>query len=540
MMVLPLSGQNLLEVEPSSLDFGNVEHGQADSLEVTVTNLSSETIFLDDLIFFDVYQSTPFKVNQYQEEIQASSSVSFYVVFEPVHNISHNSELIIKTDGNIGAFSVDLQGACTYTNDYYDGTEDLLDQDLKEALNEIISDGYMVRGYDEARDEMYMVIDNQQVNGQGSSQTRLTRAYLGTDAVGYTSRSDLFNNYDINCEHTFPQSFFNQNIPMRSDVHHLFPTDINANSTRGNLRFGEVESNIDWSEGGSLRGNDASGNQVFEPRNGQKGRTARAVLYFVVRYENYGGFLSQNMEETLKEWHFEFPVDEVDRQRNDDIFDFQNNRNPFVDYPQFVHRIYSFRTEEDRPNVGILELSHDEIEFGAVAQETVFNLVLVNRGERFFSISDIATSGSGFSLAEGQETGFVVIPGEAVNIRIAFDPSVNQGFSAGTLNILTNLSGNENLQIPLSADGILSTEDFVTSVVNIHPNPTADKFRIEAGSSHMERVELLDSSGRVVKTFPGNQQVFEVGDLASGLYVVRLTETTGDMASSRLLITRGY
>jgi endonuclease I len=116
----------------------------------------------------------------------------------------------------------------------------------------------------------------------------LTRAYLGTDAVSYVSRSDLFNNYDVNCEHTFPQGNFNQNLPMRSDIHHLFPTDVDANSTRGSLRFGNVVSGVDWSEGGSQRGLNGSGEQVFEPRDGQKGMSARGILYFLARYQNYG------------------------------------------------------------------------------------------------------------------------------------------------------------------------------------------------------------------------------------------------------------
>ena len=97
--------------------------------------------------------------------------------------MSHNSELVIKTSGNRGAISIDLVGDCQYSNTYYDDTYDLLDSPLKDVFNDILAEGYQLFNYDVDRDEMFMVIDNQQVNGQGSAQSRLTRAYIWTDAV---------------------------------------------------------------------------------------------------------------------------------------------------------------------------------------------------------------------------------------------------------------------------------------------------------------------------------------------------------------------
>ena len=44
----------------------------------------------------------------------------------------------------------------------------------------------------------------------------------------------------FNTEHTFPQSFFSQNLPMRSDLFHIFPTLATANSERANFPFGVV------------------------------------------------------------------------------------------------------------------------------------------------------------------------------------------------------------------------------------------------------------------------------------------------------------
>lgn len=522
-----------VELIPETLDFGSVEYGEVDSLEITITNNSGEAVIIEEPLFFEVYETSPFYVNEFPSSVSASSSESFFIVFKPEHNISHNSEMVLKFSES-GAVSVNLLGDCAYPMGYYDGTEDLLDTDLKDVLSNIISSGYISHSYNDARDEMYLEIDNQRVNGQGSSQNRLTRAYVGTDAVGYTSRQDLFSNYDVNCEHTFPQGFFDSDLPMKSDVHHLVPTDVMANSIRGNLPFGETVSGIDWSEGGSSRGFDAFGNQVFEPRDAQKGHSARAILYFVLRYQNFGGFLSGSLEETLRSWNQSFPPDEVEEQRNDDIEDYQNNRNPFIDYPQFAHRIFSFHSNENRPNVGNLELSHSEVDFGVVQNAPQeFNLILVNDGERFYNVSGLEVTGEGFSLAAGQEDSFSVSKGDAAAIAIRFDPSGSQGASSGSLTFNTNLADQQLITIPLQADGVLSTEE-VSAVPGIYPNPASDYVRF-FGKEEIDRVEILDMSGRLLEVIGAPVNRYNVSELPEGVYLIRITTEAGSTGVRKLV-----
>jgi endonuclease I len=44
---------------------------------------------------------------------------------------------------------------------------------------------------------------------------------------------------------------------------------------------------------------------------------------------------------TLLEWHKQDPVDNWERRRNDIIFKkYQGNRNPFIDHPEFVEKIW--------------------------------------------------------------------------------------------------------------------------------------------------------------------------------------------------------
>lgn len=529
----------VIESSVSSIDFETVDYNSPQTIAIELTNLLDEEVQIEEVLFFEIYQSSPFQVFDLPNAIPANGSVMLEVVFDPMHNIDHNTEMIIKTSGNRGALAIDLQGACDYPGDYYDETYDEIDGDLKEVLSELLAEGQITHDYGAARDEMYLVIDNQQVNGQGSAENRLTRAYLGTDAVGYESRSDLFNNYNVNCEHTFPQGNFNQNLPMRSDVHHLFPTDVDANSERGSFRFGNVVSGVNWSEGGSQKGLNASGEQVFEPRDEQKGLSARAILYFVARYQNFGGHLSEDMENTIKEWHFQYPPTEVDLQRNEDIFEYQNNRNPFADYPQMASRIFSFRTDLDRPNIGELVVSHDEADFGfVVGQPAEFNVVVANIGERFFNVSDVEVGGEGFSLAEGQDESFTVIQGESVGIKVKFDPAISQGPSSGALVFNTSLPNSEPTIIPLEANGVLGLSNLSDLDVVLYPNPAEDVFRLSGEVERIRTVELLDVQGREVKAYASPLVAYPLAAVPAGVYLVKVIFENGSTGIQRLAVSR--
>jgi len=59
---------------------------------------------------------------------------------------------------------------------------------------------------------------------------------------------------------------------------------------------------------------------------------------------------------TLLAWHYGDPVSPAERQRNDRVFaDFQRNRNPFIDHPEWVDAVF-------RPTLKIARVSNDEVE----------------------------------------------------------------------------------------------------------------------------------------------------------------------------------
>jgi len=251
---------------------------------------------------------------------------------------------------------------------YYDGTEGLSGEALKAAVNDAISTNSDM-GYSSARAAMYSDIDN--------FNNTVRCVYTGKDYshnAGNTSAPG-----DINCEHTFAQSWGATGI-KKSDVHHLFPTRSTVNSSRGSLPFDVVanhsSANVYHDENGyySYRGSNSGGTTVWEPANQHKGNLARALLYFNTRYGDSltrGGI---NMIPVLLTWHLSDPVDDNEISRNDKAYDFQGNRNPFVDHPEFVGYIWEGEMpNDDTPplisNVYTLSSTQVVVEFNENVEE---------------------------------------------------------------------------------------------------------------------------------------------------------------------------
>lgn len=165
----------------------------------------------------------------------------------------------------------------------------------------------------------------------------------------------------INAEHTVPQSIFNEALPMRSDIHHLFPTHMDVNSARGSLPFGDVNDastdrwyivNSNNSDVTFLTSTPSSNidayselntNSTFEVKEDHKGNTARAVFYFYTMYPNTSGGIERvgDLDE-LYQWHLDDPVDDWERQRNTRTAERQGNRNPYIDHPELVALAWGF------------------------------------------------------------------------------------------------------------------------------------------------------------------------------------------------------
>lgn len=180
-------------------------------------------------------------------------------------------------------------------------------------------------------------------------------SFGGSDQCGnYKQECDCYNR-----EHSFPKSWFDDAKPMYSDLFHLYPTDGYVNNRRGNLPLGEVGSASYTSHSGCKMGSSAdptpgySGN-VFEPLDEYKGDLARSYFYMATCYENRianwsscpicNGTDDQSFDdwvvELLLQWHRQDPVSQKEIDRNNAVYAQQNNRNPFIDYPELVEKIW--------------------------------------------------------------------------------------------------------------------------------------------------------------------------------------------------------
>ena len=163
-----------------------------------------------------------------------------------------------------------------------------------------------------------------------------------------------------NREHIIPQSVFGSATPMYSDAHFVLPSDKHVNAQRGDLPFGKVNVANWTSTNGSKRGSNLNSGYsagysgtVFEPIDEFKGDIARCILYFATRYEDLvAGFNFSMFNNTsnqvftptflniLLTWNQLDPVSTREIDRNNAIYNRQNNRNPYIDNNSFVTSIW--------------------------------------------------------------------------------------------------------------------------------------------------------------------------------------------------------
>ena len=188
----------------------------------------------------------------------------------------------------------------------------------------------------------------------------------GADAYEYTATSEQCGSYTgegscYNREHVMPQSVWNSEYPMYSDAHQVLPTDGYVNNKRDNFPYGRVGATVTYTStnGSKLGQNLNSGYSagytgvVFEPIDEFKGDIARCLLYFATRYETQitgwsfpmlNGTSTQVFTDAFKNilltWNDLDPVSAYEIAKNNRVYIFQNNRNPYIDHPEYVHSVW--------------------------------------------------------------------------------------------------------------------------------------------------------------------------------------------------------
>lgn len=539
-LLLPFSvfGQ-IIQPDSSSIHFGTVMVGDTDSVQLVLTNKSSAAITVNNVKFYSIYSELPFSSSETSFSIAANGTKSLWIYFSPIQNILHQTTMVIQHNATSGHEPIALSGQGRFPLSYYNSTENLSEEALKTALATRLALGYTTLSYNAARDAMFMTIDNQKTNGQGASVNTLECVYTGYNKTSYTSRSNAqTTSPQFNTEHTFPQGFFSSASPMRTDIHHLFPTTNNSNSQRGNKPFGIVTNGTAV----TLGGGSFYSSTTFEPRNAQKGATARAMMYFVIRYQDYSNHFAPQ-ETLLRTWHDTYPVDVVESNRNDDIFTVQNNRNPFVDYPQLEKRITNFVSNSVAPSIQSLDVLQTAVDFGSFATQTpdTFDYVLVNTGNQTINFSNFALSSTSvFSFASGSGVNTTLAPGDALQISIVANAGTNGTFSE-TLSFVTNMTFPfNNFSVPVRGTSIITSieEEGTENRLTVFPNPFRDEVYISGENLLNSTFILRDALGNTVpfqlEESGVNRFVVSTTHLPEGIYFLEVQE--GDNRMVKKLI----
>ena len=180
---------------------------------------------------------------------------------------------------------------------------------------------------------------------ENSNQVWLVYLEKGRAKLDFQISSDNANTW--NREHTWPRSrggFNSIEADETIDGPNVFwPT--NADSTRHANSDAHAIRAVDGPE------NSSRGNQFYGEYNGPagtlgkfKGDVARGIFYLDVRYnglEVVNGYPEGEVGKfgdlaTLLDWHRNDPVDDFEMNRNNVVYAWQNNRNPFIDNPEMV------------------------------------------------------------------------------------------------------------------------------------------------------------------------------------------------------------
>lgn len=238
---------------------------------------------------------------------------------------------------------------------YYNSAQGLSGNNLKIALHNIIKNHTQI-----SYNGLWTAYQKTDRKANGKVWDMYSDVPSGTPPYQFTFVTDQCGNYSVegdcyNREHSWPQSWFNSVTGPVSDLFHIYPTDGKVNGMRSNYPYGNVGT-ASWTSlnGGKLGACSDPGYNltVFEPIDEYKGDLARGYFYMSTRYYSEdGGWSTSDATNksnilpwevnVLLQWHHQDPVSAKEIARNDSIYyKFQNNRNPFIDNPQWADSIW--------------------------------------------------------------------------------------------------------------------------------------------------------------------------------------------------------
>lgn len=215
--------------------------------------------------------------------------------------------------------------------------------------------------------------------------------YDGTKLLRYWDSNVTGVTETINREHVWPQSYLtdeaeNSKKNIASDAHNIRAIFKTTNSSRSNRYFNDGSGPIGYTKD----------DWAYYPGDDHRGDVARILFYMHVKYSN-DLFLTNSLTDILNykdnktkidgripfgllnvllQWHIDDPVDEFEIQRNNIIYMYQGNRNPFIDHPEYVDIIFAVESTDGQINA---------LAFMSVDYDLNINDLELNRKNKYFN-----------------------------------------------------------------------------------------------------------------------------------------------------------
>ena len=227
--------------------------------------------------------------------------------------------------------------------------------EIKEQLHELISDN-ITFPYTSASTDVWDIIAYSNKHPNNDESLRLI--YSGNlkdincrDGGSsqymleyYKSLEDCSRATSWNREHVYPISNFKYAVDSDDDVyrdtHNIYPIIMRINAQRSNRKFGVKDKTIS-------KGYGITQSNAFYPGDDFIGDVARTIMYMYIRYPDLivpnligEGVIKNDIPEIFLLWNQMDPPDEYETNRNEAIYTFQANRNPFIDNPSLATKIW--------------------------------------------------------------------------------------------------------------------------------------------------------------------------------------------------------
>ncbi len=322
--------------------------------------------------FEDVDFKTYFEVqDNLDEEVDLTNAIiEFDKEIDKYFLEAYNLTLVASDlAGNYSAMSVTIEvvtkGEIPLSDaaiEYYKNVQALTGDALKDALNDLISN-HITYPYTSNDTDTWDILKD--VDEDSNNPENIIGIYSGQSipkgCQDTTTPPDYCNGVEWNREHVWSKSRgdFGEEPPAGTDIHHLFAEERTLNSTKNNRFFTDCALPTAFDVIDRENGNFTCNEWHFEPRDEVKGDVARIIFYMAVRYEGENGEVDLEIFndgdydtdkgsklpyygdlEILLQWHMEDPVSIREVERNEKVFGYQENRNPFIDYPDFVNKIF--------------------------------------------------------------------------------------------------------------------------------------------------------------------------------------------------------